>query len=471
MGVKWTSLAAGISVLGGIVQVWVLTRILTDSEFGTISVVNIAIGLSIQLVDMGFSNVLIREQSLSKKQMSSLFWMNVFSSFVLGFLVWGLTPLISIYYENPELLGLLPWVFPIFIVSSLGMQFQAIMNKMLRFKALASIEIISFLFSFITALTFAWQGFGTASLVISAFVKVFISTLFLIIIGSRYHRPEFHFKWSDIQPFWAFSRNQMAEKLIGFFSINLDLILIGRLVSTSELGIYDVVRRFLILPLYVINPVITKVSYPVMAQVHQDTPRLRNIALRALHLVAVINIPIYFAAAFGATFIVPVLLVSSWTSADEYFRWLSVYFIFRILLNPLGIVLVAKGLMNIVFWLQLVMFLGLSTAILIGSRYGITGILAGMVAFNVLLVIPYFYRIVRPTIQASWADLGRQLNFELIYAFLGFGTAFLIVNRLIWPDWIKLLVFGSLGICIYAVGILKSRPHLIGEIKNKAGYR
>ncbi|MBK8554774.1 MAG: MOP flippase family protein [Lewinellaceae bacterium] len=464
-GVRWTTVSAGTLAAGGLIQTWLLTHLLKPSDFGAMEVVSIALGLSIQLVDMGFSNAIIREQDTTQEQLSSLYWLNVAMSWLMGALVWFLAPAIARFFHINDLDNMLRWIVPAFLLSGLAMQYQAILQKSLLFKRLAIIEVISFVIGFATAIVMAFRDFGAYALVGGALAKTVVSTLSIIWIGRSLHRPKLYFSKAAVAPFMNFGMYQMMEKLIGYIAINLDSILIGRWMGAETLGVYGVMRRLLIQPWYVINPIVTKVTYPVMAKVQKEQARFKNIALRSVHLVAAINIPIYLACAIGAALIIPVFFDARWATGALPFQWLALCFLLRALVNPLGSAALAKGKANVSFYLNIIAFVGIGLAVAIGSQQGLQGILIAMLVFNLLLLLPFYYLILKPLVEASWLDFFKQFHIESFFAILGFGTALAVCSAFQLSGILALVLYGLIGGMVYLYGLFRFRPHLMQEIR------
>jgi O-antigen/teichoic acid export membrane protein len=290
----------------------------------------------------------------------------------------------------------------------------------------------------------AANGFDYFSLVGGVLAKVLVSSALLIGAGFKNHQPSIHFSWKDIQPVWKFSAFQSMEKMVAYIAINFDTLMITKLLSPTVSGVYEVVKRLLIQPWYVLSPLVTKVTYPVMAQVHDDMPRLRNIALRSIQLVAALNVPIYLGCAIGASLIVPVIFGEKWITGIEPFRWLALSYLLRSVLNPLGSVILAKGRGQLAFYMQIGTFCCLLLAILIGAFYELQGMLIALLIFNLLLIIPCHLYIAKPLLGTHINDLWQQVNVELLLASVSFSIGFLIVRALTF-NWLSLGIYLSIG--------------------------
>lgn len=466
-GVRWTTFSAGIAAAGGLVQTFALPRLLEPQDFALIAIVNVALGLSNQLVDMGFSNAILRDNALERPRLNSYYWANVILGCFLAVLIWTAAPLIAAFFpklDGAKLCMLLHWLSPAFLISGFTMQYQTLLQKSLRFKTLAIIESMAFVISFGAIIGLAAGGFGVWSLVFGALLKTGLNAAGLLVTGFREHRPAWQFSWADIRPVWQFGAYQSLEKTIAYTAINLDTLLVARLFPPLVSGSYEVSKRLLIQPWYVINPIVTKVMYPVMAQVHRDLPRLRNIALRSIQLVALLNTPIYIACALGASLIVPTLFGGKWTEAIEPFRWLAIAYLVRAVLNPLGSVILAKGKGLLAFNMQAGTFIALLLAIMTGAYYGLPGMLFALCAFNLLLIIPCHYYIAKPLLGTNLRDLWEQVKIELglsLAAFVLSGWA----AHWLGTGWISLGVYLALGSSLYLYGLFRLRTHLLDDLR------
>jgi lipopolysaccharide exporter len=466
-GVRWTTLAAGVTAMGGLVQLFVLPRLLDAHDFALMGVANVALGLALQLVDMGFSNAILRDSTTGKAQLHSFYWTNIGLGLLLALGMWAAAAPIAAFFpklDGEKLAYIVQLISPAFLLSALGMQHQTLLQKALRFKELALIEIVSFTMGFALTLGLAWAGYGAQALAWGVLGKITVQTLCLLALGLPNHRPALHFAWADLQAVWRFGALQSLEKIVAYTAINADTILVARIFPPALSGAYEVAKRLLVQPWYVLNPIVTKVMYPVMAQVNRDTPRLRNIALRAIHLVTFLNTPIYIGCALGADLIVPVLFGAKWTAAILPFRWLAVAYLIRSILNPFGSVILAKGRGSLALGMQLGTFWALILSIVAGAYYGLEGMLWAMCAFNLILVAICQYFIGKPLLESTWADLLNQIKLEIPIAVLAFSLGVLCAQNLA-LGFVSLGLYLAIGAGIYLYAVLRLRPVLLKDVQ------
>jgi O-antigen/teichoic acid export membrane protein len=466
-GVRWTTLSAVILATGGMLQTFIFPRLLEAQDFTLMGITNVFLGLATQFGDMGFGNAILRERAPAKKRLSTFYWANIGLGLLFAVLLWMGAPAIASFFpklDAVKLVNMLHWICPAFILNGLTMQYQTLLQKAFRFKFLAIVESISFALGFLLTLFFAFSGFGALSLVWGTLIKVSVGALSMLILGLRAHRPLFYFSWRDVRDVWKFGALQSVEKIIAYTAVNIDTLLMARIFPPAISGAYEVAKRLLIQPWYVLNPIVTKVMYPVMTQVHNDQPRLRNIALRSIHLVAFLNVPIYVACAVGADMIVPALFGSKWGAAVEPFRWLALAYLIRSVLNPLGSVILAKGKGLLALNFQIGAFLALIVSISLGAAFGLTGMLFSLCLINLLLLAPCYYFIAKPLLGARFSDLGEQVKVELPLAVAVFFTLYALVKS--WGDGLLFVaLYAIAGAALYLYGVLYFRPRLLEDLK------
>ncbi len=135
--------------------------------------------------------------------------------------------------------------------------------KDLQFKRLAGVEVAAAIGGCVVAVLGAFQGWGVLALVLGQLAATIIRSGLLAVMGWVSWRPTLHFKREDLGGFISFGLYQMGERSINYFAWNLDKLLIGRILGSSALGFYNVAYQLMMRPLMVLNPILTRVAFPV----------------------------------------------------------------------------------------------------------------------------------------------------------------------------------------------------------------
>ena len=119
----------GTQLITFIVQIF-LARILLPEDFGLIAMVQIFVSMGKILMDSGMTSSLIREQNVTQRDYSTVFFINIILSVLLYLVVFFSAPLISLFFEQP-ILTLIIRVYTItFIIQALsGIQITRLIKE------------------------------------------------------------------------------------------------------------------------------------------------------------------------------------------------------------------------------------------------------------------------------------------------------------------------------------------------------
>ena len=390
-GLKWTTYSTVIVTLLQLAQISILARFLDPSAFGLMALVMVVIGFSQAFLDMGISNAIIHKQEISHEQLSTLYWVNVLAGIVLFGIVCAVAPLVASFYHEPELTLLTILVGVTFLIQPFGQQFMVLWQKEMRFAEMAKIDIINKLVSLAVSVWFAYDGYGVYALVYGTIAGVVIQTIQFMVLGLREHKPSFIFRASEIKEFMSFGAYQMGERTINYFNYQIDTLLIGKLLGAEALGIYSIAKQLIMRPAQIFNPIITKVTFPMMAKIQDDTVRLKNIYLRTIHYLSSVNFPIYALMIVLAPELVMILFGDKWMEAVPIVQILSIFGALRSTGNPIGSLLLAKGKAKLGFYWNLGLFFYVPLGVYISSQWGLIGVSWGLVLIMASLMIPHWY--------------------------------------------------------------------------------
>ncbi len=228
-GGKWITIATTVSTVFQFSQVAVLARLLDPSDFGVVSVSNLVIGFFGVFANLGFSNSIIYKQESDRKVLSTLYFLNMLVGLLMFVLVYLSTPYIVAFYKEPRLEQLLHIASFYFVVVYFGQIYLFLMEKELRFRAVAQIDIAGSIVAVIVTLVLAFNDFRELSLVVGALVGQVVRSVGQMVAGRALFRPMLTFSIADIKDHLRFGIYNLGDGILGFIQLNIDAILIGKL--------------------------------------------------------------------------------------------------------------------------------------------------------------------------------------------------------------------------------------------------
>lgn len=460
-GVKWTSVSTVITTILQLLQLAILGRLLDPSSFGLMSLVLIVIGFSQAFLDMGISNAIIHKQEISKNQLSTLYWVNVFSGFLLFICICFLSPFISSFYEKQELTKLIMTAALAFLIQPFGQQFMVLWQKEMRFKEIAKVAIINKSISLLVSVYFAYRGYGAYALVYGVLSGMVSQTIQFMYLGLKEYKPLFVFDLRDIKEFLSFGVYQLGEKIVNYFNSQLDILFIGKLLGIESLGVYTIAKQLIMRQTQIVNPIITKVTFPTMAKIQDDIPRLKNIYLKTINYLSSINFPIYAFIFIMAPYLIPIIFGDKWEESIRILQVLAIFGAIRSTGNPIGSLLLARGKANWGFYWNLGLSFYIPLVIYISSHWGLEGVSWGLVLAMLIGVVPNWYFLVRPLCAAKFLEYHKEIVVPMFIAMVAGVGSFLsiyFIDLLFW----RLVVGGVIGgVFVFCLNYFFNRNFLI----------
>ena len=144
----------------------ILARLLFPEDFGTIGLIIVFSSLADTLVDAGLGSALIQKNKITKHDISTVYTINVFFSVFLFSLIYILSPFFADYIGIDNFAIYLRVQVLTILLRALYVVEFSLLNRRLRFKDLAQINVVASFFSSAIAITFAYMGYGIWSLII-----------------------------------------------------------------------------------------------------------------------------------------------------------------------------------------------------------------------------------------------------------------------------------------------------------------
>lgn len=358
--VKWTTLTTVGNVLLQLGQMIVLAHLLSPEEFGLMAMVLVVIRILTPLMQAGFSQAIIQDQTVDQDQLSTLYWLNL----LLGLGTFGLlallAPKIGLFFQEEGLTSLLRWSGVAFLILPLGLQYQALFAKKLQFDRLATIQLSGHLAEFALSVVAALKGAGVYALIIGFLGRVTINSILSIGLGYRLHRPGWVLQIGRVRSLVRFGAFEAANQMANLVSAQVDKLIIGRLLGAELLGLYSIAWELIILPIARINPVITRVAFPVYARLQNDPVTLNRYYTQSVSVLMLFNIPVLLGIGLVAEEFLYLFYGPQWVAAGTTLSILAVTGIAKAMGNPGGGILLARGRSDLGFYWNVVWTLALS---------------------------------------------------------------------------------------------------------------
>jgi O-antigen/teichoic acid export membrane protein len=445
------AMAAGMVLR--VVSLMVLARLLEPKDFGLVGMVTALMGVLSLFRDFGLSAATVQRDSVTVQQTSTLFWINTAVGAVLTLIALLVAPLVSEFYSEPRLFWVTCVVATGFLLNGAGVQHSAMLQRQMRFTALALIDVVSLILGIVVAIVMARAGYGYWALVAMTAVGPLATTAGLW-VTSRWV-PGMPHRGVGIRSILRFGGMLTLNGLVVYVASNFEKVLIGRFWGAEAIGIYGRAYQLIRIPTDLLNSAVGEVAFSALSRIQGDPGRLKRYFIKGYALVVAVTLPVTVACALFADDLIAVLLGPKWKDAVDIFRLLAPTILAFAMANPLGWLLSATGMVGRGLRIGVVFTLVMLAGVIAGLPFGPKGVAFAYSAVMTLWVGPVIAWAVHGTV-ISFRDILAALSRPMASIFIAGGLAFGV--RLwcggILPPLARLLLEGTLLAVIYLAVLL-----------------
>ncbi|MEA2293678.1 MAG: hypothetical protein QOE86_1317 [Solirubrobacteraceae bacterium] len=461
-GVAWVAGARLGSQLLQFASTIVLARLLVPSDYGLIAIVWTFTSFAFLLSDLGLGASLVQRDRLAPEDAATAFWINAVAGVVLTLLVVALSGALAQLFGEPRLGPLLALAGVGYAIAMTVVPI-AILERQLRFRAIALIDIGSFTLGTVISIACAAAGVGAASLVIGPLVTTGVTTVSAFAI-SRW-LPRARPTRAAARRLVGFGGHLTGFNILNFWARNADNLLLGKVGGPTVLGLYNRAYMLMLMPINQVGGVLGRVLLPVFSRLAGDRARLGSAFLRVGRTGGIITFPLLFGLAAVAANFVPVAFGERWTGMVPLLVVLALSGPPQIVGVLSGVLCQATGQPRLLSTWGNLTNVTVVLAILIGLPWKAEGVAVAF-AVNAYLVLPIVLVPVRRTLGLGLRDVARANALPFLAAgAMGLAVAGLgrLLDAVTAPA-VVLVVQVAAGAAIY-LGLLRAAdPRALTEV-------
>lgn len=439
----WTLAGFGASRLIRLASNLVLTRLLFPEAFGVMALINTLIHGLAMFSDIGIGVSIVQNERGDDRAFLNTAWtLQVIRGAFLMLVGVGIAWPAAAFYQQPDLRFLIPVASSSALI--LGFQSTSLftLNRHLSLARVNLLNLGSQIAAVVVMVSWAWVSPSVWALVagsvLSDVVKVWMSHRLL-----PGERNRFHWDRSAAKAMAHLGRWIFLSTFLTFLAMQLDRLILGRLLTMAAFGVYSVAATFAMMPTEIATKLLLTVAFPVYSRARGqglDLPKIfartRTIALSAGGSAAV------GLASLGSA-LIEILYDSRYHDAGWILQVLAVGAWFQILESKNNSLLLALGKANWLAFANIGKLLGMAIFLPIGfRRFDLAGAVAGLVLAETMKYAITALAVTRQGFRTVAADAA----FTAYLAFAGFTSAgaWMYLRRDVDNAWIPLAVAAAL---------------------------
>ena len=452
-GLRWSFINQFIRYGSSIVFAVVLARLLQPQDFGLLAMVRVWIFFLLSLLKFGLNVLIIQDKSLTKKQISTLYWFQVLLGVAFAYLFYSFAGKIAELYQKPDIELLAKVLSGLFILSSLTNVNIALIRKKLAFKTEAKISFASVVIANIVAVLCALNGYKYWSLAILLVLKQLIR----MVLSYAYVRwiPIFHFNaiflWKSLQK----GAHITGLRAINYWSKNLDIFIIGKYAGDEILGLYSKAYNFVVNPVRQFTTAVNSAMLPSFSLIQSDIIRIRRVYIEICRASSIFLLPVITIALLFAEDIVKVVLGDKWLPMLNYVYLFGVVALVQFFVRLNNSVFYAIGEHKVPLKIGVITKTVTIIAFITGYLvFEIRGLIIGYILASIIALVPEYW------------FLHRKINIQLTDIFQCFYKAALTITLLITSNWLLVTNLTDLNATwLYVLRILILTTEMVLSIR------
>lgn len=426
----------------------VIARILSPSDYGLIAMLTVFISISQVFTDSGFSQALIQKKNRTEKDLSTVFYFNIIVSILIYAILFLSSHAIAIFYREPQLELILKFTALGIVITSFSAIQRTILLINMDFKRSAKITVISVVLSGGTALVLAISGCGVWTLVFQSITAHVITAVLLWTMSNW--RPLFVFSMTSFKELFGFGSKILMASLITAVYNNLYSLVIGKMLSSKQLGLYNRAHHIsYIIPSNLIQ-VFSRVTFTAECEMQDQQELLQEKHLHYIRMISYVVFPTLFALAVLADPIIRFLLTDKWSECVPLLQILCLAFLFDPVMFMNYQLVNVKRRGDYALYAEILKKTAGFAILAITIFHGLKSLCWGLVAYQLfdLVIMTYFTRKLFPKI--SFLNEMRNL-LPLLFLAIGMATTMILVNSLYDAShFVKIAIGLTVGFISYA---------------------
>lgn len=451
----WTLCGYGSSQALRLGSHLILAWWLAPSVFGLMALVKVFMQGLNMFSDVGIRPSIIQSQRGDDPDFLNTAWtIQVIRGILLWLTACALAWPVSLWFARSDpaanqLLVLLPVAGLVAVFQGFESTAMATLNRHLNLGRMTVLQLVTQLVSLTVMIAWAMISPTVWSMVAGglagAAFRTWASHVWLP--GSR---PSLTWHSDCAAELFRFGRWIFLSTLFTFLAANLDKLILGRLLTLDELGLYSIAFVFARFPLHVCAQLSARVLFPVFTTCRDDIEQMVQTAYQARALILSIGLAVLLAFAISARLFFETLWDDRYLGVAPVARLLCVYIWAMILLLTIDRIPLARGNSRIVFFSSCIQCAGITLALVGYTVAQMPGFIVGMAAGPCLSQLV----ILRSISGQLWRLLWQGVRFTGIGTAYGI-TAVFVTDQMYTPHFnasatTAVILLAALPVCVAA---------------------
>jgi O-antigen/teichoic acid export membrane protein len=401
LGAAWSVVRELGNEIVGLGTAMVVARLLTPHDFGIAAAASFFTVMAARLTKLGLNVALVQQKEMREDHASTVCGI----SLITGVLVWLLLlvsgPFLGRVFRSPEAGQVLPVAGFNFIIVAFNTVPSAILYRNMMFRQSTYVDWLITIVSSISVILFAWFGFSFWSIVYSQLISNTVMVVADVYVTKW--RISVRITRRAVEDLFSFGLGIYAKRLLDYCALNLDNLVVGRVLGVTALGFYE--KAFNLMSRVVDRASLGAGSMlRIFALMQTEPERFRSAYRKTLMTVTMAGYPALAGAATMAHELILFMFGSQWLPSVPVFQLLCVAGMMKLVNAYNSIAIQALGQVWAEVWRQLLYVTLVVVLVATFASGGLTGAALGVLMASVVMT-GLMLSLVRSLAGLSWKEV------------------------------------------------------------------
>ena len=422
-GAKFLYIRKIINACSSLIVLSILARQISVESFGIVAIATTIMAFNIAVGDATIKKYLIYTDDNSDKLLQSSFWLNMMLTLISSLVYFFLAEPIAVYFDEPILKDIIFVLLAIFIVNQITVVPNAILEKKLDFKTIASRDIFISLLGSVIGIYMALSDFGIWALVIPNLITSPILLLITMMAAKWYPKLYLHKSyWKDIL---NYTLPLIGDSIVHTLNKRLDSLVIGKQLGQTSLGFYNIssqtANKF---DKFLMNP-IKQIILPGLKMYKSEKSSVKEKMILTHKLIAFISLPFFLFLFVFCEEIIYLLFGKNWYNSVIPLMIIIPLQLRSTFKQPMNSIFLLYNKTKIPFNISLIMSLFLIAGLYISTKFSLIAVVSTVVSIKLFFGEISFY-FSRKIIDYSNKEFIRNISFSLLFSIISIIITYFI---------------------------------------------
>ncbi|MFJ5956265.1 oligosaccharide flippase family protein [Paenarthrobacter sp. NPDC092416] len=441
----------------------IVARMIAPEHFGALAVAIVIQTIATNMAELGATAALARGNGDPDKIAPTVFSIALVTSTAMTAGAIALAPAIAALFDDPAATPVIQVLSTTILLQGIAAVPSTMVWREYLQKPRVVVDLASVVTILVLVVPMALGGWGAMALAWSRVGGQVVALIGYWIITPKRYAPGFN--RSVASDILKLGMPLAMANLVVFVTLNIDYLLIGRMLDPVALGLYLLAFNLAGLPSQVITAVIRSAAVPTFGRLHAEG----TLGALAARFVAGVSYCAFPVSAMVIALAHPLIVTAygqTWAPAGMALATLGVFGAARILVELFADLSVGAGRTVWLFWVQVAWLATLTPALYFGILWwGIAGAGVAHATVAILIVIPLYVKALTSVLQVTAWQLLRGSASSLLASGVA-GTAAWAATTTITHPVVAVAAGTLLGAAIYLLLTLKQGRRLFREISS-----